>query len=70
MEDSQFETNQTDVVDFAYANQASVLNLQGIGKADRSCKVDRLQEILEQLMARQPEPQQEAGSETNEEEVN
>lgn len=70
MEDSQYETIQTDVVDFAFANQVSILNLQGIGKPERSCKVDRLQEILEEVSARQPEPHMEAGSETNEEEVN
>lgn len=47
-----------------------MLNLQGIGKAERSCKVDRAQEILEQVMARQPEPEQSQNSETNDEDVN
>jgi len=31
----------------AFANYVGYLNLQGIGKLERSVKVDRIQEILE-----------------------
>jgi len=51
-EDSTFESYQADVVDFVAAcGSISHLNLQGIGKPERSVKVDRLQEICEQLFA-------------------
>ena len=70
IDDSQFETNEVDIVDQAFASQVCMLNLWGIGKPERSCKVDRLQEILEQVLLRQPEPVNEEGSETNEEEIN
>jgi len=51
-EDSTFESQQADVVDFVAAcGSISFLNLQGIGKPERSVKVDRLQEICEQLLA-------------------
>jgi len=47
-----FESQQADVVDFVAAcGSISYLNLQGIGKPERSVKVDRLQEICEQLLA-------------------
>jgi len=59
MEDAYFETGQVDIVDQAFAQQIGILNLQGIAKVERSCKVDRLQEILEHVHALQPEPQPE-----------
>jgi hypothetical protein len=34
------------------------LNLQGIGKVERSVKVDRLQEILEQIVQKVAEAKQ------------
>lgn len=74
IEDSPLESTQTDIVDFTFAHQIGTLNLQGIGKPERSCKVDRLQEILEQVLQRQPEVEAEsevaASEQTEEEEVN
>lgn len=49
------ESMQTDIVDWVFANQVGFLNLQGIGRAERACKVDRLQEILESVETQQPE---------------
>ena len=48
-DDSSYDSRQGDIVDFAFANGLYYLNLKGIGKPERSCKVDRLQEILDEL---------------------
>ena len=48
-DDSSYDSRQGDIVDFAFANGLYFLNLKGMGKPERSCKVDRLQEILEEL---------------------
>ena len=48
-DDCTYETKQADIVDFAFANGLSYLNLKGLGKPERSTKVDRLQEILEEI---------------------
>lgn len=48
-DDCTYDTKQGEIVDFAFANGLSYLNLKGIGKPQRSCKVDRFQEILEEL---------------------
>lgn len=48
-DDCTFDSRQGEIVDFAFANALYFLNLKGIGKPERSCKVDRLQEILEEL---------------------
>lgn len=48
-DDCTYDTRQGEIVDFAFANGLSYLNLKGLGKPERSCKVDRLQEILEEL---------------------
>ena len=60
---------QTDIVDWAFANQVGYLHLQGIGKAERAVKVDRLQEILESVAAQQilPEESKEEATEVSEE---
>ena len=61
---------QTDIVDWAFANQVGYLHLQGIGKAERAVKVDRLQEILESVAAQQILPEEstkEAEGEVSEE---
>ena len=48
-DDYYFESRQGDVIDLAISNELAYLNIKGIGKTERSAKVDRLQEILEQL---------------------
>ena len=48
-DDSTFDSRQGEIVDFAIANGLTFLNLKGLGKPERSAKVDRLQEILEEL---------------------
>ena len=48
-DDSSYDSRQGDIVDFAFTNGLYFLNLKGIGKPERSCKVDRLQEILDEL---------------------
>lgn len=48
-DDSSYDSRQGDIVDFAFANGLYFLNLKGMGKPERSCKVDRMQEILEEL---------------------
>ena len=48
-DDCTFDSRQGEIVDFAFANALHFLNLKGLGKPERSCKVDRLQEILEEL---------------------
>ena len=48
-DDCTYDTRSGEIVDFAFANGLTFLNLKGIGKPERSCKVDRLQEILEEL---------------------
>lgn len=48
-DDCTYDTKQGEIVDFAFANGLAYLNLKGIGKPERSCKVDRFQEILEEL---------------------
>lgn len=47
MGDSTLENDTTDIIDFAFVLGARYVNLQGMGKSTRSCKVDRFQEILE-----------------------
>jgi hypothetical protein len=54
IEDAAFENLSGDLVDFAFVAGISHLNLQGIGKASRSAKLDRFQEILETLHALKP----------------
>ena len=46
-------------VDFAFAYGLQYLNLKGLGKPERSVKVDRLQEILDELRRRQVEIERE-----------
>ena len=48
-DDCLYDSKQGDIVDFAFANGLTYLNLKGLGKPERSSKVDRLQEILEEL---------------------
>ena len=48
-DDCSFDTKQGQIVDYAFTNSLEFLNLKGMGKPERSCKVDRLQEILEEL---------------------
>ena len=48
-DDCTYESKQGEIVDFAFANALQYLNLKGIGKPERSAKVDRMQEILEEL---------------------
>ena len=48
-DDCTYDSKQGEIVDFAIANSLSYLNLKGLGKPERSSKVDRLQEILEEL---------------------
>jgi len=48
-DDCTYDTKQGEIVDFAFASGLTYLNLKGFGKPERSCKVDRLQEILEEL---------------------
>lgn len=48
-DDCTYDSRQGEAVDFAFANGLAYLNLKGIGKPERSVKVDRLQEILEEL---------------------
>ena len=54
-DDSTFDSRQGEIVDFAIANGLMFLNLKGFGKPERSAKVDRLQEILEELRNMQVE---------------
>ena len=54
IEDAHFENTSGDAVDLAFATGAGYLNLQGIGKSERSAKVDRYQEILEHLASLKP----------------
>ena len=54
-DDSTFDSRQGEIVDFAVANGLMFLNLKGFGKPERSAKVDRLQEILEELRNMQVE---------------
>ena len=48
-DDCTYESKQGDIVDFAFANGLSYLNLKGLGKPEKSAKIDRLQEILEEV---------------------
>ena len=48
-DDSTYESKQGDIVDFAFANGLSYLNLKGLGKPEKSAKIDRMQEILEEV---------------------
>lgn len=48
-DDCTYDSKQGEIVDYAIANSLSYLNLKGLGKPERSSKVDRLQEILEEL---------------------
>lgn len=48
-DDCTYETKQGEIVDFAFANGLSYLNLKGLGKPEKSAKIDRLQEILEEM---------------------
>ena len=41
-DDCYFESKQGDLVDLAVSNGLAYLNLKGIGKTERSAKVDRL----------------------------
>ena len=48
-DDCTYESKQGEIVDFAFANGLSYLNLKGLGKPEKSAKIDRLQEILEEM---------------------
>ena len=41
IDDCTFETRQAEIVDLCFASGISYLNLKGIGKPERSAKVDR-----------------------------
>ena len=40
-DDATYDSKQGEIVDFAFANGLHYLNLKGIGKSERACKVDR-----------------------------
>jgi enolase len=56
VEDAAFENTSGDLIDMAIVMGISYINLQGMGRASRSAKVDRLQEVLEILHSLKPEP--------------
>ena len=58
-DDCTYDTRQGEAVDFAFAYGLQYLNLKGLGKPERSVKVDRLQEILDELRRRQVEIERE-----------
>jgi len=48
-EDYTFESNQTQMIDWAFATGCAYINLKGFNRPERSSKVDRFQEILETI---------------------
>ena len=58
VEDAAFDNTDGYLIDLAIAMGISYINLQGIGRASRSAKIDRLQEVLEMLHALKPEEQE------------
>lgn len=62
-DDCTYESKQGEIVDFAFANGLSYLNLKGLGKPEKSAKIDRLQEILEEMRRMQIALENTAGSE-------
>lgn len=53
IDDCSFESRQASIVDFAFATQCAYLNLRGICKPERAAKVERFQEIMEDIRANQ-----------------
>jgi len=49
IDDCAYDSAQSDVVDLSFALGSSYLNLKGLGRPERSAKVARFQEILEQI---------------------
>jgi len=41
IDDCTFESRQTDIIDYAFATQCAFINLKGIGRGERVCKVER-----------------------------
>lgn len=54
-EDYNFESNQTQVMDWAFATGCAYINLKGFNRPERSSKVDRFQEILETIRSHSTE---------------
>ena len=49
IDDCTFENRQSDIVDLCFASGIAYLNLKGLGKPEKAAKVDKFQEILDNL---------------------
>lgn len=41
IDDCSYESRQADIIDFAFATQCAFVNIRGIGRPERSIKVER-----------------------------
>jgi enolase len=49
IDDFANESRQSDIIDFAFATQCAYVNMKGICKPEKTAKVERFQEIMEEI---------------------